>query len=143
MKLILPDEEVLEYNERILKGYGDEIALHREELRNEIADHLEIDAGQSFIMSGHQVSFFHPGILIKDTQAAAIALRNYGQAIHVSLDIDPAEIEFIYPCLSNNPTLSASKQSFFLGSAWFQEDQTEANVLQFEKISRDIVDCLK
>ena len=85
MKLILPDEEVLEYNERILKGYGDEIALHREELRNEIADHLEIDAGQSFIMSGHQVSFFHPGILIKDTQAAAIALRNYGQAIHVSL----------------------------------------------------------
>tara|TARA_B100001939_G_scaffold276002_1_gene244128 strand:+ start:31200 stop:32672 length:1473 start_codon:yes stop_codon:yes gene_type:complete len=51
------------------------------------------------IAAGHQPVLYHPGLLMKDVLAHALAKRYNGVAYNIVLDTDEVDLEFSYPAL--------------------------------------------
>lgn len=51
------------------------------------------------ISAGHQPVLYHPGLMIKDVLADALARRYNGVAYNIVLDTDEVDLEFTYPSL--------------------------------------------
>ncbi len=51
----------------------------------------------TIVLTGHQPVFHHPGILIKNVLASALAKRSGGTAIHMVHDTDAEEVIFSFP----------------------------------------------
>ncbi len=84
------------------KNHPDRIRSIRELLREELNLMCGICPDKPIIASGHQVIFFHPGILSKETLAADLAGES-GTAVTVVLDNDPGELFFSYPVFRPAP----------------------------------------
>ena len=72
---------------------------------------------RNIIVTGHQLDFFHCGIIAKEKQASEIAQSHNGIALSLVLDHDPHSLNFDFPYVLNyNLEQRISTYRFFLGN---------------------------
>jgi len=128
---------LLVQNEEILNNLPRELLLHRNEFKNVLAGANETGSRRIFA-TGHQIEFFHPGILFKETEAARLAREWGGIAITFVLDNDPASIRLDYPLFEISPQKTLfEKKSIHLGNCFFKIDS-----LNIEEIKSELLKVL-
>jgi len=123
---------ILVQNEEILNNLPRDYLLHRNELKKVLPGGNDTSSRRIFA-TGHQIEFFHPGILFKETEAARLAQEWEGTAITFVLDNDPASIKLDYPLLevSAKKTLF-EKKSLYLGNSFFKIDSVSIDQINSE-----------
>ena len=130
------DLTAFEQNESIIEKWPIEILKQREEFKKEIG----LNHDDSIVACGHQVMFYHPGIIAKSILASNLALSTSSIAFDIILDHDPNEIYFDFPCIDSHAK-RIQRQSIPVGSS-FYKDQRKPNDEFFSQIEK-IPSCVE
>jgi len=109
-------------NQVLHESYPGNLKSLRFQVQNQAAEKLGIHTSPdeklpALVVTGHQVEFFHPGILSKEILGANLAARLGGSCISIVLDHDPHDLIFHCPEVEKiNGEIRIRKTSFFLNS---------------------------
>lgn len=111
-------QAVLERNLELINSYPENIQNIRSVIRDDVCKIRGLKPQHPFLVNGHQVLFFHPGIFSKEVLASKAAQALQGSAISIVLDHDPHDLIFMYPEIYSDPenknSLRIRKKSLFL-----------------------------
>ncbi|MDH4262021.1 MAG: hypothetical protein OEV78_03140 [Spirochaetia bacterium] len=114
-------ENVYNENINLYKLYPSHVQTLRSTIQKQLKDKLGIRTDKQndspIVLCGHQIEFFHPGILSKEVLGSTAALKLNGSCISVILDHDPHDLIFNCPQIySDQNTDRIRKLSFMLNT---------------------------
>jgi hypothetical protein len=110
----LKSKKILQSNQDVYRNYPLYLKQLKESVQLEIKNKLNIHVNSSLIVNGHQVEFFHPGILSKEIIAHKIAKNTDGTPLSIILDHDHKDINFTYPYIYYQDNEPRIKKNIFL-----------------------------
>jgi hypothetical protein len=134
--------KILDENIFIYDQYGQPIKSLRSKIQLQLKKKLGLDNSKTssnpLVVSGHQVEFFHPGILSKEILGSQAALQLGGSYISIILDHDPHDLVFSSPQIEVHDHMERIRKVSYLLNAKSQSKDSISNKKSWVDFLRQI-----